>query len=76
MGGSAVLVGVMRGGGTVLLPALLGMAAVLLLELPLAMWLQSRHGLAGPWWAWPLGLLAMLVMQVLCFARWRRVQAG
>ncbi len=59
MGGSAVLVGVMRGGGTVLLPALLGMAAVLLLELPLAMWLQSRHGLAGLWWAWPLGLLAI-----------------
>ncbi|HFK2905910.1 putative MATE family efflux protein [Stenotrophomonas maltophilia] len=77
MGGSAVLVGVMRGSGTVLLPALLGMAAVLLLELPLAMWLQSRHGLAGLWWAWPLGLLAMLVMQVFCFAHWRRhVQAG
>ena len=76
MGGSAVLVGVMRGSGTVLLPALLGMAAVLLLELPLAMWLQSRHGLAGLWWAWPLGLLAMLVMQVFCFERWRRVQAG
>jgi len=76
MGGSTVLVGVMRGSGTVLLPALLGMAAVLLLELPLAMWLQARHGLAGVWWAWPLGLLAMLVMQVFCFARWRRVQAG
>lgn len=71
-----MLVGVMRGSGTVLLPALLGMAAVLLLELPLAMWLQARHGLAGVWWAWPLGLLAMLVMQVFCFARWRRVQAG
>ncbi|HFK2948063.1 TPA: MATE family efflux transporter [Stenotrophomonas maltophilia] len=77
MGGSAVLVGVMRGSGTVMLPALLGMAAVLLLELPLAMWLQARHGLAGLWWAWPLGLLAMLVMQVFCFAHWRRrVQAG
>ena len=47
-----------------------------LLELPLAMWLQARHGLAGVWWAWPLGLLAMLVMQVFCFERWRRVQAG
>jgi Na+-driven multidrug efflux pump len=55
MGGSAVLVGVMRGSGTVWLPALLGMVAVLLLELPLAMWLR-RHGLAGLWWAWPLGL--------------------
>ncbi|WP_422346559.1 MATE family efflux transporter [Stenotrophomonas sp. DR009] len=76
MGGSTVLVGVMRGSGTVLLPALLGMAAVLLLELPLAMWLQARHGLPGLWWAWPLGLVAMLVMQVLCFARWRRVQGG
>lgn len=77
MGGSTVLVGVMRGSGTVLLPALLGMAAVLLLELPLAMWLQARHGLPGLWWAWPLGLVAMLVMQVFCFARWRRrVQGG
>ncbi|MBS4801695.1 MAG: MATE family efflux transporter [Stenotrophomonas maltophilia] len=72
MGVAGVLVGVMRGSGTVLLPALLGMSAVLLLELPLAMWLQARHGLAGLWWAWPLGLLAMLVMQVACFFRWRR----
>jgi hypothetical protein len=49
---------------------------VLLLELPLAMWLQARHGLAGCV-GWPLGLLAMLVMQVFCFAHWwRRVQAG
>lgn len=76
MGVSAVLVGVMRGGGTVWLPALLGMAAVLLVELPLAMWMQAQHGLAGVWRAWPLGLLAMLVMQVMCFARWRRVHAG
>ncbi|MDT3487067.1 MATE family efflux transporter [Stenotrophomonas maltophilia] len=76
MGGTTVLVGVMRGSGTVLLPALLGMTAVLLLELPLAMWLQARHGLTGLWWAWPLGLVAMLVLQALCFARWRRVQAG
>jgi len=68
----AVLVGVMRGSGTVLLPALLGMAAVLLLELPLAMWLQATQGLPGLWLAWPLGLLAMLVMQVACFGRWRR----
>ena len=76
MGGSTVLVGVMRGSGTVWRPALLGMVAVLLLELPLAMWMQAQHGLAGVWWAWPLGLLAMLVMQVFCFERWRRVQAG
>ncbi|HGM7337707.1 TPA: MATE family efflux transporter, partial [Stenotrophomonas maltophilia] len=77
MGVTAVLVGVMRGSGTVLLPALLGMLAVLLVELPLAMWLQAQHGLTGVWWAWPLGLLAMLVMQVFCFARWRRrVQGG
>ncbi|KOO81163.1 MATE family efflux transporter [Stenotrophomonas maltophilia] len=76
MGASAVLVGVMRGSGTVWRPALLGMMAVVLVELPLAMWLQARHGLAGLWWAWPLGLAAMLVMQVMCFARWRRVHAG
>lgn len=76
MGLSAVLVGVMRGSGTVWRPALLGMTAVVLVELPLAMWLQARHGLAGLWWAWPLGLAAMLVMQVMCFARWRRVHAG
>ncbi|PTT39065.1 MATE family efflux transporter, partial [Stenotrophomonas sp. HMWF022] len=72
MGISAVLVGVMRGSGFVLLPALAGAAAVLLLELPLAMWLQARHGLAGLWWAWPLGLLAMLLLQLLCFFGWRR----
>ena len=41
MGVSAVLVGVMRGSGTVWRPALLGMMAVVLVELPLAMWLQA-----------------------------------
>ena len=71
MGGTTVLVGVMRGSGTVLLPALLGMTAVLLLELPLAMWLQARYGLTGLWWAWPLGLVATLLLQMMCFARWR-----
>lgn len=76
MGISAVLVGVMRGSGTVLLPALLGVAAVLLLEVPLALWLQTHHGLAGLWLAWPLGLLAMLLLQLLCFAWWRRRHPG
>ncbi|KAF1015500.1 MAG: Multidrug export protein MepA [Stenotrophomonas maltophilia] len=47
MGVTSVLVGVMRGAGTVLRPALLGVAAIVLLELPLAAWLQQAHGLAG-----------------------------
>jgi len=62
----------MRGSGTVVWPALLGMAAIVLLELPLAAWLHARHGLAGLWWAWPLGLVMMLVLQLFCFAGWRR----
>ncbi|HGM6770712.1 TPA: MATE family efflux transporter [Stenotrophomonas maltophilia] len=76
MGGASVLVGVMRGSGTVVWPALLGMAAIVLLELPLAAWLHARHGLAGLWWAWPLGLVMMLVLQLFCFAGWRRRIAG
>lgn len=72
MGLVSVLVGVMRGSGTVLLPALLGVTAVLLLELPLARWLHDHYGLHGLWWAWPLGLLVMLVLQAVCFAGWRR----
>ena len=73
----AVLAGIMRGRGTVLLPALLGLAAVLLIALPLAMWLQATQGLPRLWLAWPLGLLALLAMPVGCFRRWRpRVPAA
>ncbi|WP_427916764.1 MATE family efflux transporter [Stenotrophomonas maltophilia] len=56
MGGSAVLVGVMRGSGTVLLPALLGMAAVLQPASGRRYHSDGSHPAR---------------MQVFCFARWR-----
>ncbi|WMJ69622.1 MATE family efflux transporter [Stenotrophomonas sp. 24(2023)] len=71
MGVSAVLVGVMRGSGAVVVPALVGVGAIVAVELPLAAWLQQHHGLPGLWWAWPLGLVAVVGVQGLYFRSWR-----
>ena len=62
LGWSNVLVGAMRASGAALVPALLSMAAIVGVELPVAAALEARFGLAGVFWACPAAFLAMLVM--------------
>ena len=63
LGCASVLSGVMRASGTVLVPATLGVLAIVGVELPAAWWLDARIGLSGIWWAYALAFMAMLVLQ-------------
>jgi len=67
LGWSNVLVGAMRASGAALLPALLSMAAILGIELPLAAALEQRLGLEGLFWAVPAAFLTMLVLHGLYY---------
>src|SRR5205085_8542494 len=62
-GFSAVVGGVMRASGTVLVPTSISILCVAFIEVPSA-WILSRHfGLNGVWMAYPITFLSMLVMQ-------------
>lgn len=67
LGWSNVLVSTMRASGAALVPALLSMAAIVGVELPVAVALDSRFGLAGVFWACPVTFLAMLVLHGLYY---------
>jgi putative MATE family efflux protein len=67
LGWSNVLVGAMRASGAALVPALLSMAAIVGVELPVAVALEARFGLAGVFWACPAAFLAMLVLHSLYY---------
>ncbi|QNK74064.1 MATE family efflux transporter [Variovorax sp. PAMC28562] len=67
LGWSNVLVSAMRASGAALVPALLSMAAIIGIELPVAVALEARFGLAGVFWACPAAFLAMLVLHGLYY---------
>ena len=67
LGWSNVLVSAMRASGAALVPALLSMAAIVGVELPVAVALEARFGLAGVFWACPAAFLAMLVLHGLYY---------
>jgi Na+-driven multidrug efflux pump len=62
-GAASVIAGVMRASGTVMMPVLLSISAILLVELPVAIVLSQRIGLDGVWMSWPCAFIAMLVFQ-------------
>jgi putative MATE family efflux protein len=72
-GASAVTSGVMRSSGTVMVPTLLSISAILLVEIPAA-WILSRHyGINGVWMAYPVTFIAMLLLQTSFYQLyWRR----
>jgi putative MATE family efflux protein len=72
LGWSNVIVGTLRALGDVRVPTLLGLVAILGVELPAALWLEPAHGVAGLWWAYPIGFAAMLLMQA-CYCAYRCV---
>lgn len=67
-GWSAVLSGVMRADGTVLVPMVLFMAAIALVEVPLACLLDAKLGLSGIWIGYAAGFAANLLFQA-CYYR-------
>jgi len=62
-GAASVLSGVMRSSGTVLVPMLLSLAAILLVEVPGAIFLSQVMGLNGIWIAYACAFGVMLVLQ-------------
>jgi putative MATE family efflux protein len=62
-GASAVVSGVMRGSGTVMMPTILSIIAILLVEVPVAWILSRRLGIQGVWMAYPAAFFAMLLLQ-------------
>jgi Na+-driven multidrug efflux pump len=73
VGIGGVLAGVMRSTGTVAWPAALSIAAVWLVQLPVAYLLSSRIGLDGIWIGYPAGFAIGLIAQWIYYAAiWRR----
>ncbi|MEO6836061.1 MAG: MATE family efflux transporter [Candidatus Tumulicola sp.] len=62
-GNSAVLSGIMRGSGTVLLPTLIGIFSIWGVEVPAAYLLMHRFGLDGVWMGYPIAFCSGLILQ-------------
>ena len=72
-GNSAVLSGIMRGSGTVLVPTLIGIFSIWGVEVPAAYFLMHRFGLDGVWMGYPIAFCSGLVLQ-FCYYEffWKR----
>lgn len=62
-GFQAVVGGVMRASGVVLVPMAISIFCILCVQLPVAYLLDLRLGLPGVWMAFPIAYLVMLVLQ-------------
>ena len=62
-----MLVSALRASGAALIPPLLSIAAIVAVELPVAVALDARFGLAGVFWACPIAFLAMLMLHGLYY---------
>jgi putative MATE family efflux protein len=72
-GCAAVLSGVMRASGAVLVPTAISIFCIVAIELPSAYVLADRYGLEGVWMAYPIAFVAMLVLQATYYrAVWRK----
>jgi putative MATE family efflux protein len=62
-GASAVISGVMRSSGTVMVPTMLSIGAILLVEIPVAWMLSKSIGINGVWAGYPAAFCAMFILQ-------------
>ncbi|WP_084652404.1 MATE family efflux transporter [Ottowia thiooxydans] len=62
-GMQAVIAGIMRASGTVVVPVAIAVGCILLVQLPAANLLSARYGLEGVWMAYPVVFVTMLVLQ-------------
>jgi putative MATE family efflux protein len=67
-GNSAVISGVMRSSGTVLVPMLNGILAIWGVEVPAAFILMHYFGLNGVWMGYPIAYAALLTLQFSYYA--------
>ncbi|UCZ86140.1 MATE family efflux transporter [Pseudomonas sp. L5B5] len=66
-GFQAVVGGIMRASGTVLMPVAISIFCILGVQLPAAYLLDAHFGLQGVWMAFPVAYLTMLVLQTSYF---------
>ena len=66
-GFQAIVGGIMRASGTVLVPVAVSIVCVVGVQLPVAYLLDARFGLQGVWMAFPVAYLGMLVLQTLYY---------
>ncbi|MGG7672625.1 MATE family efflux transporter [Pseudomonas sp. WC2] len=66
-GFQAIIGGIMRASGTVLVPVVIAIVCVVGVQLPAAYWLDAQYGLQGVWMAFPVAYLGMLVLQTLYY---------
>ncbi len=72
-GFSAVLSGVMRASGAVLVPTCISIFCIAAIEVPSAYALAARFGIEGVWMAYPICFVSMLVMQAAYYRFfWRK----
>ena len=62
-GAGSIFAGIMRASGTVLVPMLINMVAVIGIELPLAYWFSHLWGLHGIWMAYAFSFVCLCIMQ-------------
>ncbi|UVK97001.1 MATE family efflux transporter [Pseudomonas sp. B21-048] len=66
-GFQAIVGGIMRASGTVLVPVAVSIVCVVGVQLPVAYLLDARFGLQGVWMAFPVAYLGMLILQTLYY---------
>jgi putative MATE family efflux protein len=72
-GTTNVLSGIMRSSGTVLVPTTLSIAAIWLVEVPVAYFLSKRIGIDGIWIGYPAAFIVSLSLQATYFLLvWRK----
>ncbi|MBJ9983912.1 MATE family efflux transporter [Acinetobacter sp. S40] len=62
-GASAIFASIMRSSGTVTMPMLINIAAILCIEVPCAYWFSSLWGLKGIWYAYALAFVSLCILQ-------------
>ncbi len=62
-GMAAVLSGIMRASGSVLVPTAISITCIALVEVPVAWFTSQRIGINGIWIAYPVTFMAMLGLQ-------------
>ena len=74
-GCAAVVSGVMRASGAVLMPMAISIFCILAVEVPAAYALAARFGIEGVWMAYPIAFVAMLVLQAAYYRLvWRKTK--
>lgn len=67
IGAGAIFASIMRASGTVTVPMLINISAILFIEIPCAYWFSSMWGLKGIWVAYALAFVSLCIIQGLYY---------